>query len=730
MQTFSAPFAGDFKRRAALIAVLAAAGLIAAGCGGNTDGPRPVQDDHGHEHGHAHDHGAEEAKTGRITVYGIRHWLYIEHPFVLAKHPSPFTTHVTDLKTSEPRREGPITLRLHGDSGEPLEVLAKAPTRPGIYIPDLLFPNPGTWRVSVLIPSEDGAEEVPLPDITVFSSDQEIAKAPEVGEPSGTSFLLEQQWKIPFKTEPVRKEEGAILIPESAVVPKEGQSIAYVQVSGETFAERQLRIARREDGKVWVETGLYEGDRVVTRGADAIVLAPLEEHAHGEEDAVEMDPKIREAIGLTSELAIEGALQVTLDLYGWVRPRPQDRVDIHSPIPGVVRKVHKWPGERVESGDPLLTLDVPEWLQWQRDVLHVYHERERVTDLKTYAEGEGRAAVAKLLGEIRVAAAEADKLRRETELLAEAGAGAVSRREIETKRGELSVAEATLEAKRLQALSWGFSEDDLKAFVAGLALSESARKVLPPEVSTSIRQSEFDLEEAVHHSLFSEANLLAWGFLKESLERLRKGDTTAIETVLVLKSPRSGVLMDVDVTEQEAITDEQRLLQLVDYSKVHVEVEVSESEIKAVVNRKADAFPVHVPGLGDQILEGRFVYFDTSIHPDVRKAHLVIELDNPDGKLLRDGMAVTVAVPLERRSGVLHVPKKAVLSDGFEKVVFVDEGEHFHRTVVRTGLETLARTEVLSGLSPGDKVVVEGNRALLLAVSAPKEGAADHGHSH
>ena len=49
-----------------------------------------------------------EVKTAQITVFGERHEVFAEHRLVVAGTPTKFVTHVTDLKTLEPRREGPV----------------------------------------------------------------------------------------------------------------------------------------------------------------------------------------------------------------------------------------------------------------------------------------------------------------------------------------------------------------------------------------------------------------------------------------------------------------------------------------------------------------------------------------------------------------------------------------------------------------------------------------------
>jgi RND family efflux transporter MFP subunit len=80
--------------------------------------------------------------------------------------------------------------------------------------------------------------------------------------------------------------DEAIAVPVSALVDEDGRSVAFVQVSGETFQKRELTLGMQDGEFVQVVSGLTAGERVVTKGAYAIRLAsvsttiPAHGHAH------------------------------------------------------------------------------------------------------------------------------------------------------------------------------------------------------------------------------------------------------------------------------------------------------------------------------------------------------------------------------------------------------------------------------------------------------------------
>lgn len=244
-------------------------------------------------HNDDHSHG-EEPKTGQITVWGERHEVFAEYRFVVANTPTKFVTHVTDLKTLQPRREGPIKFQLRLRQEAPVEHVEKAPTRAGIYEARLTFPNPGDWNVTIVIPTEDGEKAISLASVKVFATqhDADHGEAPEA--PEGISFLKEQQWKILSGTEPVTKRRlvehlrlpavvaarpgsqaqvmppmgGRLLPPPDRAMPmvgdkvEAGQTLALIQPS---FSEVGARFVEAEGEVVRAKLALEQADLTLKR---------------------------------------------------------------------------------------------------------------------------------------------------------------------------------------------------------------------------------------------------------------------------------------------------------------------------------------------------------------------------------------------------------------------------------------------------------------------------------
>lgn len=149
------------------------------------------------------DASEQEEKTAQITVWGERFEIFLEHPYLVVRRPGSFITHVTDRFTLEPRRAGPLKFVFHHGTDAPVEHIEPAPSRPGIYIPELSFAKAGQWDFALHILLEGVTHEIRLPPLTVYGSADALAEADLPEAPEGVTFLKEQQWRLQTKVERV-----------------------------------------------------------------------------------------------------------------------------------------------------------------------------------------------------------------------------------------------------------------------------------------------------------------------------------------------------------------------------------------------------------------------------------------------------------------------------------------------------------------------------------------------
>lgn len=122
---------------------------------------------------------------------------------------------------------------------------------------------------------------------------------------------------------------------------------------------------------------------------------------------------------------------------------------------------------------------------------------------------------------------------------------------------------------------------------------------------------------------------------------------------------------------------------------------------------------------------------------DRSTAGVIFTLENPDNQL-RPGMNAECAIVMEKRPGVLSVPREAVQGRPANRHVYVKNqtlSNAFDRVAVQTGMTGGDRVEIVAGLFPGDEVVTRGSYSLGFAgggggPSLKEAMDAAHGHDH
>jgi RND family efflux transporter MFP subunit len=89
-----------------------------------------------------------------------------------------------------------------------------------------------------------------------------------------------------------------------------------------------------------------------------------------------------------------------------------------------------------------------------------------------------------------------------------------------------------------------------------------------------------------------------------------------------------------------------------------------------------------------------------------------VKLDLPNSPGLMSGQFARLAVPVSETT-TMRVPAAAVVQRGQMRIVFAVENQHARLHLVKTGHRVDGETEILSGLDPGDVVVVDDPHRLV-----------------
>jgi multidrug efflux pump subunit AcrA (membrane-fusion protein) len=371
-------------------------------------------------------------------------------------------------------------------------------------------------------------------------------------------------------------------------------------------------------------------------------------------------------------------------------------------VAGAVREVFRIVGGSVEAGDPLCAIASPELREAESAFAAAVAER-RLAEARSqaagaFAAGDKPAGGAGLSGwlELDQAVAEREAAAAEVRL-----AGQFHQRTKQmTDKGLAPASEA-----------WK-TEAELRRAELRAATADRRIPVLAASAKT-------ELARAVRAEQLARGRLGALGLGDEEIAALEAGRRAPGDLYLV-RSPIAGRVIDRFVTVGQNFTTADKLFLIADVSEVWVNVAVPDRHLPGL----AEGMPavVRVAGLPDHEWPARLVHLGTRADEKTRTVPVEVAVRNgplpgsqePLG--LRPGMFATVEFELSRREGVTAVPAAAVQSVDGRPAVFVrtpaevagEPGFAFEVRPVRTGAAEGAHLEILSGVKPGETVVVQG----------------------
>jgi RND family efflux transporter MFP subunit len=187
-----------------------------------------------------------------------------------------------------------------------------------------------------------------------------------------------------------------------------------------------------------------------------------------------------------------------------------------------------------------------------------------------------------------------------------------------------------------------------------------------------------------------------------------------------VRAPVSGVVIEKNVEAGDVVGTQDQLFRIADVSTLVVRVGVSELDVGEL--SQGGEVDVTLDAAPDSPFRGRIRRIFPSADPATRLVPVEVALE--PGSIARPGFLARVRLRLGEREGVAIVPNGAILATESGEAAFIVVDGKAVRREVETGLVAKGRTEVVSGLTPGETVVIEGNHALRDGAPVRPAGAA------
>ncbi len=183
-----------------------------------------------------------------------------------------------------------------------------------------------------------------------------------------------------------------------------------------------------------------------------------------------------------------------------------------------------------------------------------------------------------------------------------------------------------------------------------------------------------------------------------------------------VKAPIAGLVVEQDIAAGQLIQPgTTQCFMISDTSNVWVLVNIYQKDmpyvhVGDVVTIQTDAYP--------DVFHGRIAYVAASLDPSTRTLQARIGTNNPGEKLKKD-MYVVATVNAGTIANAIALPDAAVLRDNENQpfVYAATSANQFGRRAVTLGESLDGKTEITSGLKPGDQVVGDGSLFLQFANS-------------
>ena len=171
---------------------------------------------------------------------------------------------------------------------------------------------------------------------------------------------------------------------------------------------------------------------------------------------------------------------------------------------------------------------------------------------------------------------------------------------------------------------------------------------------------------------------------------------------LTVRAPFDGQIGQVQIPQGTIVATNGPILSVVDLSLFEVEIKVPESFARDL----AIGMPAQISSNSVQ-----YAAQVSAVSPEVVNGEVNARLRFAQGKQppgLRQNQRLSARIVLDTRRNVLMVERGSFLEQDGGRFAYVVDGSSAVRRPIQTGVSSLSSVEIVSGLQPGEKIVVSG----------------------
>ena len=187
-------------------------------------------------------------------------------------------------------------------------------------------------------------------------------------------------------------------------------------------------------------------------------------------------------------------------------------------------------------------------------------------------------------------------------------------------------------------------------------------------------------------------------------QRLVTADMQRRVDELHVRSPVDGVVGTLSVADRTVVAANTALMTVVDLSRLEVELEIPES----YADDLGLGMNVEV-AIGATRATGKLSALSPEVVRNQVLARVRFDGEQPPG--LRQSQRLTARILIEEKPNVLMLPRGPFVENEGGRAAYVMDGDVAVRRPIQLGATSVSAVEILSGLQPGERVVVSGTDA-------------------
>ena len=269
---------------------------------------------------------------------------------------------------------------------------------------------------------------------------------------------------------------------------------------------------------------------------------------------------------------------------------------------------------------------------------------------------------------------------------------------------------------------WELAEKDMQRMKNLFTKGAISRQTLDQaEMQEKVARKQLD--SAREGLTLAQAQVAQNNIRKEDIEVAKAGVNQALaalqlaETQLSyteIRSPLDGVVISKTVKVGELVPASVMgggapLIEIVDNRNIQVEFQAAEKDVSYL--KAGREVKVLVDALKNGNFNGVIEKVIPAIDNQTRSFKVKVAVLNPEG-LLKSGMFVQISLITYKNPDAVLVPRESILKRSGKTVVFVVENNRAKMKEVKTGVYDDKNYEIISGLSQGESLVLEGQHVL------------------